>query len=364
MTRKPITRRRLAAFAIVTPLLILALIEIGLRVVGFSFQRPAADHAMIVDLSNEAVNLPLLKRDAELIWRISPAAVYQNRTVNSLGFLDEHRSLDKSAGTIRVLCLGDSCTADGDPPYSKMLEQFLNENRPEELKDKKFEVINAGVWSYSSAQGFAVASTLIPALAPDIATIYYGLNDHTLTSSGLTDAEIFKQLREQSSASVAEKKSISLIHRLRLYQAINKSIHAIQLKSLAGEIRAANRVRVPLDQYEFNLEQIIEIARNNDAEPILLTFPQNFKPGGAMDFFAEHHILVDYDTFRADHARYVEATRGVAAKAGVPLVDLEKNFPAERDPLFITDGIHHTHAGREEIVRQMAAVILENLTEE
>ncbi|GAB4316646.1 MAG: hypothetical protein Kow0059_09250 [Candidatus Sumerlaeia bacterium] len=354
------TRGRLIAFACAAAVIFFLLVEIVLRAAGVAFERPRADHAMIVDLSNEAVQVALLQRDDRLLWRISPDVVFDNRTVNSLGFLDREHPVATPPDTIRVLCLGDSCTAGGDPPYTALLEDDLNACGRRANPALKFETINAGVWSYSTAQGVILAGDLIPSLKPHVVVIYYGLNDHTLTASGLTDAEALSRPEAHTRAN-REFPPLSPIRRLRIYQALNFVFHKFELAQLRRRIERENRLRVPLDQYTKNLERMVEITRANGAIPVLVTFPQNFKPGGAIQFFADRGILKDFETFRADHERYVEATRAVAQTLDVPLVDLEASFPRERDSLFIVDGIHHTPAGRELIARLLADQICRTL---
>lgn len=68
--------------------------------------------------------------------------------INSFGFRDKERSLEKPADTFRILMLGDSFTegwgVSQDKTFSALLEAKLNN-----LSAKHFEVINMGVASYS-----------------------------------------------------------------------------------------------------------------------------------------------------------------------------------------------------------------------
>lgn len=64
--------------------------------------------------------------DSDLLWRFQPGTVFNGRTVNQLGYLDREVSPDKSNGAVRIVCMGDSCSAQGIPPYSGHLNSLLN----------------------------------------------------------------------------------------------------------------------------------------------------------------------------------------------------------------------------------------------
>ena len=60
-----------------------------------------------------------------------------------MGFLDREVNPIKKNGTIRVICMGDSCTGQGIPPYSGYLHTELTNNPPGDLS---WEAFNMGVF--------------------------------------------------------------------------------------------------------------------------------------------------------------------------------------------------------------------------
>jgi len=97
---------------------------------------------------------------------------------NSLGFRDTREyPLAKSAGTFRILVLGDSVTfghgALYEASYPFLLEQRLREWRP----DVKWEVWNLGIPGYNTAQELAYLKEVGGSYAPDLVIVGFFLND-------------------------------------------------------------------------------------------------------------------------------------------------------------------------------------------
>ncbi len=99
-------------------------------------------------------------------------------SINSLGFRDREYNLTKPAGVFRILMLGDSYTeGHGVRPeesFSKQLELMLNANRNSTLR---YEVIDAGVSSYSPILEYLVLKYKGIALQPDMVILSYDWSD-------------------------------------------------------------------------------------------------------------------------------------------------------------------------------------------
>jgi len=115
---------------------------------------------------------------------------------NVPGFRDDHFRIDAqgyrgdelpapATTRMRIVCLGDSRTfgmreaASGfrfDNAYPDALRDLVVQRAPEEA----VEVINAGVVGYTSAHGLRQLVTRILPLRPDIVTVAFGFNDHSL----------------------------------------------------------------------------------------------------------------------------------------------------------------------------------------
>ena len=68
--------------------------------------------------------------DWELLHKFNPGAEFRGRTVNSMGFLDREVEPKKAEKAVRVICMGDSITGQGPPPYSHRLHELLQANPP------------------------------------------------------------------------------------------------------------------------------------------------------------------------------------------------------------------------------------------
>ena len=58
-------------------------------------------------------------KDPDLVWRFEPGSTVYGGKINSLGFRDREVNPKKAEGVRRVICLGDSMTAQGQPGYAR-----------------------------------------------------------------------------------------------------------------------------------------------------------------------------------------------------------------------------------------------------
>lgn len=160
------TRRQLFLnFALVLGSLIVSLVlaEAVLRVVGFSaptFWRP----------------------DDRLGFRLRPGAegLFQAEgrahvRINSAGFRDKERTLEKPAGTYRIAVLGDSMTealqVDADAAFGSVLERELA--RCSRFTGKRVEVLNFGVSGYGTAQALLNYRLFASGYSPDLVLLAF-----------------------------------------------------------------------------------------------------------------------------------------------------------------------------------------------
>ena len=103
---------------------------------------------------------------------------------NSFGMMDKERTKDKPKGVYRIICLGDSTTANSD--YARILEVLLNEGKKE-----KFEVWNCGVLGYGAIQYFRGLKEKWLKYDSDMVIIGFCLNDFTTTPLLIREGEHF-----------------------------------------------------------------------------------------------------------------------------------------------------------------------------
>jgi lysophospholipase L1-like esterase len=238
---------------------------------------------------------------------------------------------EKKPGTIRVICLGDSITAQGHPGYSQYLQDRLTQRPP---TPQLWEAFNMGVHGYSSMQGLKLLQTRVLTLKPDIVTIWYGWNDHWMCDK--TDRATMAIETGAFSGPILEA-----LHRKRVYMLlawmINSSRHSWRKNT-------ERPFRVPPKEYRAALEQMVHEARDAGAVPLLIAGPRrNLTESLVSKGFAHSPAGA-----QQIHDRYVTITREVARDTQAELLDLAALFAGpECDSYFAADGIHFDQYGDE-----------------
>jgi lysophospholipase L1-like esterase len=312
--------------------LTVGLLESVLAVTDFKLDMPP----VIFSLADEAGTIQQQKgyADPELRWRFRKGERYHGTVINSLGYRDREVEPRKPEGGMRVICMGDSCTAQGKPPYSGRLHALLESDPP---SDHAWEAFNMAVYGYSSIQGLRVFQKEARLLSPDVVTVYFGWNDHWIEPQ--TD-------RARMAVALPRWQAL-LYERLRSKRAFMLLAHlAGRGEHLAVGRNAGPVFRVPPEEYRDVLVEFVEAIRDVGAHPILMTAPR-----GKTDLNINHVRFPDRDVdLNQVHDEYVEITRAVAEAHDVVLLDLHRLWKDKRDgPLFTSDGIHLTDAGLQRV---------------
>src|SRR5439155_297621 len=139
-------------------------------------------------IRSEADRVALLRRFRPSL----PDSLAHNPTwsiaLNSQGFRAREFEVPKPRGRVRVVCLGDSWTfganVDQDQAYPQRLEKLLRRAYPA----ADVEVLNLGVFGYSSFQGLTLLRRHVQRLAPDVVVIGFAMNDSSV--AGFRDEEV------------------------------------------------------------------------------------------------------------------------------------------------------------------------------
>ena len=281
-------------------------------------------------------------KDATLLWRFQPGTVFNGRRINSLGFLGRDVEERKPPDTQRVISLGDSCTAQGEPPYSDRLHDLLQQQAPTE---ERWEAFNMGVFGYSIEQGYRQFINQGRNLQPDVVTIYFGWNDHWLHDKP-------DRLRLATRMSPGQARVARFIQNRRLFGML-----ARRIKAQAPSPEAKGRgFRVPPEHYTETLSNLVVSIRSVGAQPLIITAARReLTPALVKTGHAE-----DLDVAEQAHDRYVELTRQVAESLQVPVLDLARDFSGpESDTYFSKDGIHFEKQGLQTIAERIQARLSE-----
>ncbi|MFP4056084.1 MAG: SGNH/GDSL hydrolase family protein [Candidatus Brocadiia bacterium] len=274
-----------------------------------------------------------LTRDPLLGWRNRPGWEGPVFSVNSLGFLGEEFSPTKPPGTVRVFCLGDSCTAGDllasfDRTYPRQLEQELERRLP----GARWQAINAGVGGYSSFQGRLWLEREILGYEPDALVLYFGWNDHWPARSGGPDKEVSGSLPERLRAGLSWCKLLQL--GIKAYHMAREREPLPAAGPAGGTASQPDRPpRVSREDYAENLLAMVQAMGERGGETVIVTAPNylaavpldSLPPGlhGGRDAVA---ALVEL------HDEYNAIARDVAREAGACLVDAARDFAEAADP--------------------------------
>lgn len=266
---------------------------------------------------------PNTEPDAELLWRLKPGSELVGRVVNHLGFRDREREVAKRPDSIRVLCMGDSTTAQGWPSYAELLDDRLQREPP---TPQAWEAYNLGVYGYDSLQGLRLFQKMAAILRPDVVTIAYGRNDLMKSLNGRQPDRDFMAL-SMSPALAA------VYDRMVARRSLALLIHALQ-NAREGFARHKGDLpfRVPPDEYRAVLGEFVAAVRSAGAVPILVTAPHRDLRRLGPNVLGDVNRICD---------QYADITRQVARAQQVDLLDLAALFADPAcDHYFSFDQIH------------------------
>jgi lysophospholipase L1-like esterase len=218
-----------------------------------------------------------LKRNPK--WEIS---------TNSAGFRTAEFAKAKPPRTFRIVCLGDSWTfgsnVDQDKAYPQQLTALLERNFPR----AHFEVLNLGVMGYSSYQGLQLLKRQVLDFDPDLVLIGFAMNDSHVSGYRDQDMQDYKESRTAATTVVrlAQKselyKLLSYLTRSMIEKptSIGEQLKASAHAGRGGDILDMPEgqsyeqfeawTRVPLNDYEKNIVEMIRLTRDRGAGAILL----------------------------------------------------------------------------------------------
>jgi len=305
-------------------------------VAATGFERTFAPIVFVTPESAPTVGDAKVLQDPRLLYRFTPGHVWNHIPINSIGFRDREVDAQKAPGVRRVICLGDSITAQGRPGYSWILHDLLQSAPPD---SGPWEAFNMGVYGYSARQGLELFRIQARDLQPDVITIYFGPNDRNLAD--LPDS--VRMVRQMSPGRAWMMKKIQA-------KPLGQALLALATPSVdaaPGRVRERSP-RVPPEEYERVMRSFVKEARDVNCVPILITAPRRELGEGLVR--AGHAESVEAISRR--HDAYNDIVRAVARETGAPLLDLAALMARpEHDASFAADGIHFDAYSTEHLPR-------------
>jgi len=276
-------KRRLVYLLLVYVLIVLVLI--GIEVVTRLTMAPVSSLELFVNTSQQVAQVAnqqqsvIFEGDPLLLWRLRPNldhAVWDFTVVSTNAqHLREARPIgNKTAGTLRIVCLGDSVTfgyrvplvwpdrpREFDAtalPFSVLLENELRQANP----GRAIEVINMAVPGYSSHQGLAWLRHDIERLEPDLLVVSFGWNDASMSDG--PDRELVRTDRRVVALRWLIDHSQAFAHATRWLRQKQKPEQPPKVRPVP---------RVSREEYVNNMLAIAQLARDRHAGVVVLAAP-------------------------------------------------------------------------------------------
>jgi lysophospholipase L1-like esterase len=249
--------------------------------------------------------------------------------INSLGFRDREVNREKEKGVRRVICMGDSVTAQGQPCYAQYLHQMLTNAPPD---GGKWEAISMGVYGYSSMQGLRSFDLLGKSLKPDVVIVSFGRNDHVWEIPDRTRLGARLSPTFRTIYMFLSNRTIG-----RMFLHVFDVRHQWTATKPKGPQADSRELRLPPEDFRITMRQFVKEIRSCGATPILVTaarrrIPENYVTKGCAR---------TRDEFERQHDEYAQIVRDVAQETDTTLVDLQKLMAGpECDSWFASDAIH------------------------
>lgn len=334
-----------------------------------------ADRYLLVELG-----LPLWIHDPVLHYRHRPDTVRtlarvgrpgDRVEINRHGFHDDDFPLEKPAGELRGLMIGDSITMGDQLTYAETFSAKLEELLAErDTAHDSHQIINAGVHGYASFQELAMLRESMR-FDPDFVAIGFCMND-------VTDPSVVKRGFEEAGVDYHKvAPSTSHLHGWllnetgigRLSQALLARSHSLggerrrelaEVRQLAERLAPGAQPDPELERaFAYVLEDLSEmyrISREQGAPPVLLVFPFTFQLlqpelRGPQRRLAEHAAahgvpVIDFTEPLAARVYDDPELLALLQRRGTPPDEIEAIF-APRLRRYFLDNDHLSEAGHE-----------------
>lgn len=312
-----------------------------------------AVHGLHTVSSEDFEKIPgIFEPDQEFIYRSNPDLPY-HITINSLGYRGPEISLRKAAGTIRVLCLGDSNTfgvfvQDNETfPYN-LQEVFRN-------RQMMVEVINGGVGGTSIVDHLYFLKKSIN-LDPDVVILTFFLNDIPDLGSKEPMYALFEKNRKVKSSSAWSPlyelfRNTALFH-LMLKTKAKYRIYESQNSGTENNIGSNQDISVQeamlRERYEGLLGEMQTYLKKESVKFMFVILPSHHQIGRRTNYSDAHDLRIKW-------------AENIGRQLGIPTVNLLEAFQesdVDKKQLYLLPYDGHPSSLAHEIT---ANVIFENL---
>jgi hypothetical protein len=321
--------------------------------------------------------------EADGYSKFQPNSVYHYKSernvtidmrINGDGFRSTREfTKPKPPGTFRVVALGESSTFglanDDQNTYPAMLEARLRARLP----GKTVEVFNLGIPHFRSNNILAVARTELPALQPDIVTLYSGYNNSMVLRSYAKPGVLYraKDWLKYHSVTYRALHPYAATAYQKVSKKLKRDVVGLPHLGLPVELSAARVAQLRAEaraEYRSDLDSIVVAVRRIGATlvPVTQTFTLARLPGVRLEgnrtylqeyahveslLVAKGSIPAPYSTLLIHHD-ILQEFRDAAKRHNLPLVDGVGVLDRERE-VVMASFVHLTDEGN----RRLSAAI-------
>jgi lysophospholipase L1-like esterase len=296
--------------------------------------------------------------------KIEPHGYIKGYYINSEGYRGHDFPKKKIKGTIRIIIYGGSSVFDIFSPEGKdwphQVEQMLKEKGLSNI-----EVINAGIPGLTSFDSMGRLFSDGWTLQPDYVVNYEAWNDICYFPNEKTIQKCYIPYNELEDPRISYQSSLDrlLCNFSQVYVHLRAKYYDWQYDiGLEGASKGDNYNckinELGVKQYKLNLEMFVDLARNINATPILITQARLVDKGNS----PEERASIAYKYARMNHQNLVKAfditdeiIKEVSIEKHTHLIDASKQMSGKF--LFFKDQVHTTDKGS----YQLAKIVSEDL---
>jgi lysophospholipase L1-like esterase len=297
-----------------------------------------------------------LVRDPVMGWMNKPGFRNRSFEINSLGLRGPEVVLPKPAGTLRIVCLGDSGTFgvwNAEAPKGQGGYEARFESYPEELAKRLrdtgwtgVEVLNAGVLGYSTSHGLRQLGAFVLDLDPDILVVRFGHNEYRAASA--------PALRAEGPTGTLARNALEGFRQWRLLALGMRAHQAVAwLHPEPGSVPW-----VSPERFQLNLRRFIEIAQVRNLHLLMVDYPLRPLEWGEPRTSESICKAAGVGSLRElydVHERYQQLLRRIVREERAPLLETRRRFEQRHDPVFSeVDPVHPNSTGARELARLVA----------
>ena len=259
------------ATAILSPIMLLLLLEIGLRILGYG-----CDLSLFID---DAKNKGYLVMNPNASKRYFTDE--ENATIGTFEPFEKH----KTAGTYRIFVLGESTTLGYPYMHNASFHRWLLYRYMHTFPDRKFEIINLSLTAVNSYTVWGFAKEIIN-YQPDAVLIYCGQNEYYGTLGVASTSQlggnrtIIKSLLYLRSFRLVQLMGNSYSHLRRMLAHNNVDTRETLMKRMASkqEIPFNSEIyKRGIQQFQSNMEAVCKILSDRKIPVFISNLVSNEK---------------------------------------------------------------------------------------